>query len=683
MYSNIENVNILTSVLNRHGVRRVVVCPGSRNAPIVHNLNKMEGVTCYPVTDERSAGFVALGLAMGNPSPCPDPVAVCVTSGSALVNLYPAVVEAYYQKLPVIFISADRPEAWIGQQDGQTLPQANVFGAMVNKSVNLPIIPSYIEHDEDERLKDEQTKRLHDEQAWYCERQVHEAIIDCVHRKIGPVHINIQIAEPLYQFTQSKLPKTHWVDYVKTNLFGGGFHYGDLLDFLEAKKPMIVVGQDYPKTSLDGIKNIGSWAVTLIEPTALGTASKDPATRGFSSDLLESSFEEVLAQLEKAKKQASRLKKTKSLASDCRAKIEASDCWAKIETSDCREKNEASDCRAKIEVPEFRGKIASYDVEDFLPDFILYVGGNLVSKRLKQFLRWAARSKEEGGAGAKVWRASKDGDYVDTFMRIDRIFQCDPDLLAEAMTDFDQIHKEEVDAYKERWYWALRAAKRHAYDYEPPFSSMATVKYFQQEFLANSVQGDTSECRLVYGNSMAIRLACIYARQYVHCNRGVNGIEGSLSTAAGLSIFLSEQHHPDARKQQKVFCVLGDLSFFYDQNALWNQNLNGSLRIIVLNNGGGAIFGKFEGLKKSEAREQLVMAEHRTSAYHICEAQNVDYRNADDMVTMREGIDWLIHTESARPMLLEVFTDIDVDNQTIEEYYSAKNNSTLNITAKK
>ena len=616
MYSNIENVNILTSVLKSHGVRRVVVCPGSRNAPIVHNLNETDGITCYPVTDERSAGFVALGLAMGNPSPCPDPVAVCVTSGSALVNLYPAVVEAYYQKLPVIFISADRPEAWIGQQDGQTLPQANVFGSMVNRSVNLPIIPDYFKHDDE-------AKQLHDEQAWYCERQVHEAIIDCVHRKIGPVHINIQIAEPLYRFFQPELPETHWVDYVKTDLFGGGFHYGDLLDFLNAKKPMIIVGQDYPQTMLYGIKDIGEWAVTLIEPTALGTSSKDPARREFSSDLVESSFEEVLAKLE----------------------------------------------RGKIQVTDYRGNIETYTTEDMMPDFILYVGGTLVSKRLKQFLRRAARSKDDYGCGAKVWRVSKDGECIDTFMRIDRIFQCDPDRLASAMTDFDQTYKDEVEEYKERWYKARRAAKRHAYDYEPPFSSMATVKYFQQEYLANSVRGDTSECRLVYGNSSAIRLACIYARQYVHCNRGVNGIEGTLSTAAGLSIFLSEYHSPDAKSQQKVFCVLGDLSFFYDQNALWNQNLNGSLRIIVLNNGGGAIFGKFEGLKKSKAREQLVMAEHRTSAYHICEAQGVDYRNADDMASMREGIDWLIHTESDRPMLLEVFTDIDADNQAITEYF--------------
>ena len=116
MFSNIENVNILTALLSQHRVRRVVVCPGSRNAPIVHNLNEMEGITCYPITDERSAGFIALGMALTqSENEYTHPVAICVTSGSALVNLYPAVVEAYYQKAPLVIISADRPMAWIGQ----------------------------------------------------------------------------------------------------------------------------------------------------------------------------------------------------------------------------------------------------------------------------------------------------------------------------------------------------------------------------------------------------------------------------------------------------------------------------------------------------------------------------------------------------------------------------------------
>ena len=181
------------------------------------------------MTDERSAGFYAIGLALGDISSSHvSPIAVCVTSGSALLNLHPAVAEAYYQKLPIIFISADRPAEWIGQQDGQTLPQANNA---------------------------------------CCEREVNEAVIDCVHRKIGPVHINIQIQEPLYEFTQENLPKARLIEYARpTDRFSGIESY-DVRDFLEAKRPMIVIGQDYPDSQLYGIKDLASWAVTLCEPT--------------------------------------------------------------------------------------------------------------------------------------------------------------------------------------------------------------------------------------------------------------------------------------------------------------------------------------------------------------------------------------------------------------------------------
>lgn len=352
MFSNINNVNILTSVLASHGVRRVVVCPGSRNAPMVHNFNEMEHITCYPVTDERSAGFVAMGIALGDSSPFPDPVAVCVTSGSALLNLYPAVCEAYYQKLPVIVISADRPEAWIGQQDGQTLPQANVFGTMVNKRVNLPIVTS-------------------EEQAWYCERLVNEAIYDCMYRKVGPVHINIQIPEPLYQFSVAELPKVNSVVHVQSNEFKSNALY--MLDFMRAKKPMVVMGQDYPQTRVRAIGYLSSRAVMLVEPTTLNLPDENYLDSDFKGNPKVVNFDEVLYKVG--------------------------------------------------------------DDEDYMPDFILYVGGNLVSKRLKQFLRLAAKK------GATVWRASADGDYIDTFMHVDTIFQCDVDQMALEMMSYESFQK--------------------------------------------------------------------------------------------------------------------------------------------------------------------------------------------------------------------------------------------------
>lgn len=178
MYSSKENVNILTALLVKHGVRHAVVCPGSRNAPIAHNLNTCPDITCFSVVDERSAGFYALGLTLQSHRP----VAICVTSGTALLNLAPAVAEAFYLRKPLIIISADRPLAWIDQQDGQTLPQPDALGRFVRKAVTLP-------------------EPMNDEQRWHTNRLINEALLEATRLGDAPVHINIPISEPLLDFS--------------------------------------------------------------------------------------------------------------------------------------------------------------------------------------------------------------------------------------------------------------------------------------------------------------------------------------------------------------------------------------------------------------------------------------------------------------------------------------------------
>ena len=124
MYSNKENVNILTALLVKERVKKAVVCPGSRNSPIVHNLCACPEIECYPVTDERSAGFVALGMTLADN----EPVVVCVTSGSALLNLAPAAAEAFYQKRPLVIISL------IDQHSGLTNRMDKRFNNIVHWS---------------------------------------------------------------------------------------------------------------------------------------------------------------------------------------------------------------------------------------------------------------------------------------------------------------------------------------------------------------------------------------------------------------------------------------------------------------------------------------------------------------------------------------------------------------------
>ena len=220
MYSDKKNILQLVALLIEHGVSNIVLCPGSRNSPIVHTLANHSFFNCHSVTDERSAGFFAVGLALHGGKPA----AVCCTSGTALLNIHPAVAEAFYQKVPLVVISADRPAAWIGQMDGQTLPQPGVFGLLVKKSVQLPEIHT-------------------DQDEWYCNRLINEALLELNHHGKGPVHINVPISEPLFQFTTPELPKVRVITrYQGLNVYDR--KYDDLIERLNKySKRMMIAGE--------------------------------------------------------------------------------------------------------------------------------------------------------------------------------------------------------------------------------------------------------------------------------------------------------------------------------------------------------------------------------------------------------------------------------------------------------
>lgn len=591
MYSNKENVNILTSLLVDHGVRHAVVCPGSRNAAIVNNLNECKKITCYPVTDERSAGFQAMGLSM---SVGYKPVVVCVTSGSALLNLYPAVAEAYYQHIPLVVIAADRPAQWIDQLDGQTLPQPDALGKMVRKAVSLP-----------ELLGGDDQEEIH----WYCNRLVNEALLACMGKGKGPVLINVPISEPFYEFPIKKLPKERVIE--RKVLFEGVPEIGEFDSFCRKfKRPLLVVGQLGNDANFDEIFQCCFDVPVLCEPLAMPAyITLGNITDEMDQDLkLYASFERMLDQVQ--------------------------------------------------------------DDKRYRPDLVIYVGGQIVSKRLKEYLR----SLDD----VCQVRFSEETCLEDTFMHLSAIYEYPSHYVSILVDAMSQFH--DFVPYRDLWMKALAESRAYTDGYAPAYSSMLAIKTFCNVFAETEeylkwgedlhekydsfgeeyVSGVVSS--IFAGNSSTVRLMNLFADRRVYCNRGVNGIEGSLSTAVGFSM--------NKEEEKNVYCVLGDLSFFYDQNALWNQNLRGNLRIIVLNNGGGAIFGKFEGLKQSKARKNLVMACHHVTAEGICQQNHVTYISAHNQKEMKKGIMQLLTEKSERPMLLEVFTDIDKDNQVIEEYYN-------------
>ncbi|NNT73115.1 2-succinyl-5-enolpyruvyl-6-hydroxy-3-cyclohexene-1-carboxylic-acid synthase [Flavobacterium sp. IMCC34852] len=186
IYPKIPLAQSIIEICNAKGVHDIIISPGSRNAPLTIGFTNNPNFRCYSIADERCAAFFALGIAQQTQKP----VAVVCTSGSALLNYYPALAEAFYSQIPFVVISADRPFDKIDIGDGQTIRQENVF---LNHSLY--------------------NANLLEEASEENDVFINEAINVAVAHK-GPVHINVPFEEPLYQ-TTNKLT----VDVNLTSLF--------------------------------------------------------------------------------------------------------------------------------------------------------------------------------------------------------------------------------------------------------------------------------------------------------------------------------------------------------------------------------------------------------------------------------------------------------------------------------
>lgn len=550
-YSDKENVNILTALLVAHGVKHAVVCPGSRNAPIVHNLNECPNITCHPVTDERSAGFYALGMAQI----LSHPVAVCVTSGTALLNLLPATAEAYYQHVPLVVISADRPAMWIDQQDGQTLPQLDALGRFVSKAVSLP-------------------EPSNDDERWYCNRLVNEALLCCQRHDGSPVHLNVPISEPLFTFNVPALPTERVIrQVVATEDEDCRRCLEEIL--MEARRPMIVVGQLTYEVAMilrNTLQQLKTEVVLLHECLSVGQPQQ---------------IDTVLQHI----------------------------------------KDHES---------------------DYIPDTIIYIGGTLVSKKIKQFLRRCTH--------ADTWIVNSEGRLYDTFQNLQGVVEGNPVYLLQQLNASIQLMKQQGSLnfqqdFYHRWQQSIQSAAVDFSNMNVPYSQLLAVRTLFQNLSISS------DYLLHAANSMSVRLVNLFASDYVFCNRGVNGIDGSLSTAAGCSLVTT----------QNVYCVIGDLSFFYDQNALWHS-LGGNFRVLLLNNGGGGIFQSLPGLKESAAHRSFISGQHHTSACGICQQNNVAYLSAHDEEELENNMNHFVNDNFDRPVVFEVFTSQEQDEQAMNEY---------------
>ncbi|WP_282037174.1 2-succinyl-5-enolpyruvyl-6-hydroxy-3-cyclohexene-1-carboxylic-acid synthase [Saccharicrinis aurantiacus] len=554
-------VQLLVQQCIKKGIREVVISPGSRNAPLIIAFNAIENIECFTIVDERSAAFVALGMAQQ----LRRPVAIICTSGTAALNYAPAIAEAYYQEIPLVVLTADRPKEWVGQADGQTIDQSNIFSNYIKHSIDLPV------------------KIAHDDDAWYANRSISEALNNTMHPVPAPVHINIPLREPLYGRTAAE------------------------------KRVSRPIEQLIPEQTLsvDQIQELA---------TKWNKAESVMIVAG------------VLAPCEKMSQVLSHLG-------------QLSNTVFLTETTTNQFCNNFITCidRQMFSIDEDEAAL-------FKPSLLISLGGQIVSKKIKEFLR--------NNPPKEHWHISQSDKVIDTFQRLSLTVKMD------AYEFFSQVAshlKVETGRFKD--IWQKRSLKNQALHEQ----FIEQTKWSDLKALNHIFTHLPEESQLQLANSTPVRYAQLFQNDIkVHsfANRGTSGIDGSVSTAVGASI----------NSENPTILITGDLSFMYDSNGLWNSYLKKNFKVIVINNGGGGIFRFIPGPSDSPELEQFFEAKHQYKAEHLAYTYGLDYFSASSLEELEDTYNNFVNNNT-KASLLEVFTPGDINGKILRNYFKNFSNN--------
>ena len=568
LYSKIPLAQTIVALCEAKQIKHIVISPGSRNAPLTIGFTEHPDMKCYSIVDERCAAFFALGIAQQ----LKKPVALVCTSGSALLNYYPAISEAFYSDIPLLVLSADRPIERIDIGDGQTIRQKNVFENHILYSANL-----YSEIFSEREIIDPQVRRKQHEAQKHNEREINLAINKAIEHK-GPVHINVPFYEPLYDRIESPtvFPKS-----------------------IPLEKPYYNMDHDM-KSEMSDAWNAASKKMILI-----GVNSPDSIAQKWFDMFADDPSVLVLTET------------TSNIHHDSHI-------------------NCIDQLISTLSVGQF---------EDLQPDILLTLGGMVVSKRIKAFLRTYQPQWH--------WHIDDKKAY-DTYFCLTEHIRLKPDIFFE---EFTPLLMDKQSDYKSKWI-AIRDQRRDNHEQylsKIPFTDLKAYELIFQAIPNNQM--------IHLSNSSTVRYAQLFKLKTgfkVYCNRGTSGIDGSTSTALGAAIV----------GNTPTTLITGDLSFFYDSNALWNDYIPDNFRIILINNSGGGIFRILPGKEETENFSRFFETKHNLSATHLCEMYGFDYIKATDEKETELGLK-LLYDNSGKPKLLEVFTPRIINDSTLIEYFKS------------
>jgi len=290
-------------------------------------------------------------------------------------------------------------------------------------------------------------------------------------------------------------------------------------------------------------------------------------------------------------------------------------------------------------------QISDDELEDFKPDLLISVGGAIISKKIKQFFR---KNKPKHN-----WR-------VGEFLIDEDTYQSKTKSIKTSTVDFlefvSSIEVDDVSNYGNKWKSKdfISQDKHDAFVETAPFSDL---KVF--DFILDTLPDN---CSLQMANSSVVRYCQLFNPVQTityFANRGVSGIDGSTSTALGMAV---------ANPDKLVVLITGDLSFFYDSNALWNNYLPSNFRIIVINNNGGGIFKIIEGPKSTQQKD-IFVAPHQAKIKELCQAFNVEYYLSKSIQDIENMLYKFYKNDSENPKVLEVNTTDVQSDKILSEYF--------------
>lgn len=554
--SNISSVRSLVQIAKQKQILDVVLSPGSRNAPFILSFSAIDAFHCTSVLDERSAGFIALGMAQQKRKP----VMLSCTSGSAMINYAPAMVEAFYQHIPLIAITADRPTEWIDQGEGQSIRQTSLMDGIFVKQFNLVWVK-----DADDQ--------------WYNERLINEAFETALqHQK--PVQINVPLREPLYNveaFDENQ--PVHLFQRARQQLSLEPDYFDKLQEkWHSAKSIMILVGQTGHH---EGLEDQLRFLMDDHRVAVLTETTANLYHLGFVS---------------------------------------------------CIDRT----------IDPFLG---SNNESDYIPELLITIGGNLISKKLKAFLRkHKTHINEHWHFGAEV---------MDTFQSLTQLIEVEP---SEVLRLLRSSKPEGAFDFGTKWKQQFFKVEQGHLAY------LSTLDYTDLKAFELILDYIPDGAQIQMGNSSVVRYIQLFNQirsvKYFG-NRGVSGIEGSVSTAVGAAMASGTM----------VVHISGDHSFRYDSNALAANTLPSNLKIIVINNSGGNIFRIIEGPKKHEASEAFIEKVDERSIQKLVEYHDVQYLKATNLDELELAMQQLFDPENAIPIVLEVFTPRVASPNALKDYF--------------